>query len=586
MKDKDRERESAEPLSPLPPWRGGHALTRRWAEATGMDKLNAILSLPDVPGYIESLRPDELFYLVKDIGAGDSLDLLRYVTPEQWQGFADLDCWRGDQFEETALEEWIATTVAAGLEVTASFVDALDPELLALYLLKVAQIHEKDLDVDFVTDANTLLTTPDGEHYLEIPVDHPSIPHVQRLLRTLYARDIRSARAIVRAARWELSAAAEEDCLRWRTGRLEEMGFPSREDAELLYERVAVGRVKSEIRAGLDDAASVTGVSSDEPLSQGLALPPLEESPFLSAALARVEQPEARDRIAQSFVYVTHGVLIADRAELGSVEANLAASRASFASVNLGLELLADGDPAVGARILERTWLREIFKVGHTVTDELRARAKRLLHRTETPSGSVLLDPPFDEIVAGANRAHPELYSGTTDEGHPRYEPIRTVEQLRTLQAVLAQGEAVVSFFEEFVGFSPAAFDATELEGVSEDQRQFVRFSTLLLTAVANFAIGKGWSLDPLSAAGVDLFAAAVIAGTGDYRTLDTRLREQLDRQLTPAEGTAAPERDRMAALRQYVSRCLDSLEEALAPLPGDQPVDPRYLGSLLLVRE
>ena len=83
---------------------------------SGTGKINAILDLPDTSSFVQSLAPDSLYLLMRDIGVEDCLDLLPLTTLEQRRAFIDLDAWRGAELDTVELDSWLSTLSIAGGE--------------------------------------------------------------------------------------------------------------------------------------------------------------------------------------------------------------------------------------------------------------------------------------------------------------------------------------------------------------------------------------------------------------------------------------------------------------------------------------
>lgn len=568
---------------PVLPWRSEGGIARWWHTASGMQKVDAILSMEDPRAFVQEMRGDELLWLIKDIGTADCLPMLAFATGDQWQSFVDLDCWKGDQLDLEPLEEWLATSLSAGMEAATTLLHGVDRELLVRLLMSVATVHEKDKDTAEIPDSSDIFYSPDGEFIIEMPAKDPSAALIERMLRLLYAQDLENARMLLRASRWELPSPTEEELLRWRTGRLEELGFPSREDAMALFELLAPGDAKRQILEGLDRAGRQPAPASHAGRTTALMLPDMQESPLVLRALQALADDQARDDIGVGITYLVNAVLVAEDATFGDLDEQHSAGDRTLAALNLALDHVAGGDVELAARVLERVWLRDVFRIGHSLGEAVRRRAARVLGRATTKDGRCLLDPPMDEAVEAAARRPPQMMGGASREGNTQLRPVRTLGELRLLRALVERTEAVVSFMEERFGFTPAALDATELPGVSEDTRTHVHVSTLLLTALCNAAIGRGMSLEPLGPGALDLLTAGV-SRAGGVQAFGEALRAMVG---SAAEGAGTDVGERRAAgnLRAWVDECVEGLEEALAASRPGAALDPRFLGTVLLVR-
>ena len=97
-------------------------------------KLSSILDLPHPERFLQALRPDELFFLIQDIGAEDAIDLMALATPEQRTAACDLSVWEGAEFHPDRFSRFLDLLRGVSLDLAVSFVARADPELSALFL--------------------------------------------------------------------------------------------------------------------------------------------------------------------------------------------------------------------------------------------------------------------------------------------------------------------------------------------------------------------------------------------------------------------------------------------------------------------
>jgi hypothetical protein len=79
-------------------------------------QLEEFLSKPEARKTIRAASFEEVFFVIKNIGLADTLELLPIVTGRQVCGFIDLDCWRKDMFVRKPFMEWIAAFIQTGPE--------------------------------------------------------------------------------------------------------------------------------------------------------------------------------------------------------------------------------------------------------------------------------------------------------------------------------------------------------------------------------------------------------------------------------------------------------------------------------------
>src|SRR5262249_2617734 len=109
--------------------------------ARGRDRLDALLADKDPAARVAATPTLDLFYLIKEVGLADAVDLLALAAPEQVQGSLDLDSWEGGDLHDLAVRPWLAALIEAGPEQLAHVWRGLDPELTALLLARWTRIY-------------------------------------------------------------------------------------------------------------------------------------------------------------------------------------------------------------------------------------------------------------------------------------------------------------------------------------------------------------------------------------------------------------------------------------------------------------
>src|SRR5262245_41668786 len=97
-------------IIPLSRWRASLARARRQKRA------EAILAEPDAERLVPRLPVQELYYAIKEVGLADAHDLVALASPDQLQGFLDLDVWQKDALDDQKMEPWIELLLEAGPE--------------------------------------------------------------------------------------------------------------------------------------------------------------------------------------------------------------------------------------------------------------------------------------------------------------------------------------------------------------------------------------------------------------------------------------------------------------------------------------
>jgi hypothetical protein len=557
-----------------------------WHAAEGPERLDALLEHPQPRKLVRSRPVDELYYLVAELGPENASELLALVSPEQWQGFVDLDCWRGEQPEIGRFQLWLEAAMVAGPDTGMEMVGALDEELLTALIMAKATVHEKDLDTDFVPDTSELITSPDGEFWIEIPQGSPHVPVIERTMRLMFGRDIEAGRRVLRAARFEIQSDIEETAFQFRTGRLWDLGFPPKDEAGHIFEPVALRAFKDTLTERLGGPPSKTteaAVSASEVTALEVALPGGAAPQFLRRVLGHIGHGAARDALTESFVHLSHAVVVATHKDVHEADEHWEAARLAYATVSLGLEFLSDGDERFAARVLERVAIKDVFRSGYSLLFRLARRARAVFARSGRSEGLHLFGSRLEEAIDALRPMVPRRYDGHDALGEPKLGHFMDLSEVRRAGGQLAYAETVLDYFESHQGFDPKAICAMlDSAGYEHGERTAIRFPSLWLTALAHQIVDGRWALEPLTPAAVEHFAAAALERSAEGRQVRPAL---LATAAAHVESLGLPPA-RRRHMDTFVRRAFHVLEDAIGGLPPGEEVDPRFIGSVLLLAE
>jgi hypothetical protein len=336
---------------------------------TPVRRREELLSLVPFPEQVIPRMPEgELCFTVKAIGLADAPWLLAYATPEQVVACIDLDGWSGLLPDREAMDGWVDALAEAGPEPFMRSVLALDPEVVVMYLrnriLVVLKPDEKE-GWDPPEGAQTL----DGQFYFGARSEGDDVAAIVRLLHGLFTQDYWTYFRMMQAAIWELDSNNEEWALHWRTGRLEDMGFPPWDEAMNIYRFIDV-----------DERVAIP--EGEHPLDVGewhlpLYIPQLpsatDSSLLIFQTIPLLEDSERRSAF-YAFIAMANKVAVADRMKLSDAEfaPRAIAKAARFISDGLAHIAAAHGIEAV--EVLRRVSLERLFRIGANLDPE-QARA-------------------------------------------------------------------------------------------------------------------------------------------------------------------------------------------------------------------
>jgi hypothetical protein len=471
-----------QPLTPaqLQPFRA------QLAAATGQRRLDLIFDAPNPGALVRALPADELYFTIREVGLADSVELVQLASAEQFRTFIDLDAWRHGAFEPRRALPWLRAARSGALQDPklaarlARKMRALDPELVDLLLRDAIRVHDLRANDDPDVEADRTMRTPDNAYLVEFLVDGTEYVAIRGLLDDIEAAEPFKLSRLLAAITWELPAELEETALRWRQGRLADLGYPSLEEALSWYARPPARQ------------AEPPGQPSRAP---GFFLAPLEERSLLARAAASLDA-DGRESLDLQLITAGNAVLVADGIDPIELDQVRDAVTGARAMVELGLERLAGGDVARAADALANVAVKRIFQEGFGRVLELSWRADRLFKGGAAGSRTApLLDAPLGELLSALSsrrpRYQPAIELPRDDWGTPSAASLEPRRFLTSLD--LSRAASALDLCEGLAGL------AGELQlAPSQADGDCPRLSALYLTALANERLGRAFRPDPL----------------------------------------------------------------------------------------
>ena len=324
-----------------------------------------LLSLVPFPEKVIPRIPEgELCFTIKAIGLADAPWLLAYATPEQIVACIDLDGWSGLEPDHEAMDAWIDALAETGAEPFIRSALALDSEVMVLYLGQRIQVVQKP-DEKEGWDPPEGAQTLDGQFYFTARGEDDDVAAIVKLLNGLFTQDYWVYFRMMQAAIWELDSSTEEWALRWRTGRLEDMGFPPWDEAISVYRFMDV-----EERAAIPEGEQPLNVAE---WHLPLWLPQLptgaDSTALIFQTIPLLEDSERRSAF-YAFVAVANKIAVADRMKLSDAEFAPRAIEKAARFISDGLALIASAHGIEAVEVLRRVSLERLFRVGANLDPE------------------------------------------------------------------------------------------------------------------------------------------------------------------------------------------------------------------------
>ena len=375
-------------------------------------KLEAILGDPEGEVLTQALQPQELYWAFKEIGAEDALTLLEYASPEQREFFLDMELWQRDAFVGEKGLEWLGYLMESGEEKLVEQLVHLDLELLILIVAREITVgggvgellpdEERTADWDHSFDNLYFITFRNPKHSRLIGT----------LLDILFRRKRSLYQAVMEGVKNEVESELEEQAHAFRSGRMADLGFPSREEAIFIYARIDPAEFVPAQEKKLLRAAG------------GDTLPALpEDGTMLSRVLAR--QPA--EELYHELNYLINNALMAeDCANLDEEAIHTIMQRVS-GYLNIALEFLCGADEEKAADLVARESFRRLFQLGNGIVQGVRKKAASVT-ATDYATG---------KAVNGARAERPRFFRGLDPDGVDGYREFRGIDDVRKMESLL-----------------------------------------------------------------------------------------------------------------------------------------------------
>jgi len=343
-----------------------------------------LLVSPDLAEEVADLEPLEAYYIIREIGLDLALPIMLELSPEQLEACVDLDCWNRYDFAADNLDEWLTVFAQDSPESLAQAFSSLDYVVQLLFLTKLVTVYDPDTDQvpadDDENDPNRAMT-PDGFFLLELKNEVALRTHPFALLDALYQYDPGAAHQLLSDIRVDLQIQIEEEALRFRNGRMEDLGFSGPDEAAVLFSR-------PNVRQPLPPMAEPLEIAPTRMPS--VYAGPLGEISLLEQALSRVTDREELSRLEQEIVWAINGAIIAYGEKTQEIKLIADIAERVRDTISLGLEvLLNQAEPecppqgaaaVVKAAALLAVWnVTDLFRHGFAATLGLQQEVRQAL---------------------------------------------------------------------------------------------------------------------------------------------------------------------------------------------------------------
>jgi len=351
--------------------------------------IDRILEDPQPAALVHSFPEQDFYFLIHDIGVGDSLPLLALASNRQWEHIVDLEVWRKDQIDIESVSRWLSLLLEADPKRFIRWFLEEKLELIEFYLFRSIEVRVREHDQD-PSDFGEGFVTLDDVYYIRI-LERPAANDQEDFTETqrkefiskfsehLADYDHKLHQSVLLEATHVIPAETEEDCYHRRNVRLAEKGFLPFDEAIGIYQPIKPQDLAKQSAKFISRAADGPYLL---PVSQ-YPIRMLKEDNHFTHALTAIEPRDVLTQIQAEFANLCNQVIVADHKTIREREELRDIVKKTCGYVSIGLERLAEDktriDPRKSAALITRYPLSQIFKVGFGGALNLKWQAEKWL---------------------------------------------------------------------------------------------------------------------------------------------------------------------------------------------------------------
>ncbi|WP_124330365.1 DUF6178 family protein [Desulfonema ishimotonii] len=529
---------------------------------------------------VHSFPEEDFYFLIHDIGLGDSIELLGMASDRQWEYLFDAEIWHRDHVLLPAVTRWMSLLMKADPDRLIRWAAHGKVDLTEYYLFRNIEVAVREHDQD-PADLGDGFVTEDDVFYVRFR-DLPPRPDsdsgdgedretfLSGFLKRLSDYDHIRYQQILLESASIIPAEAEEELYRLRNVRRAEKGFQPAEEAVGIYQPILPDALRHMPRKV---------IAFPEPDAVRLPVPlypasVLEGDNLFTRALATIDGAGILGQLQTEFAGLCNQILsadqqvIRDRGELRQVV------RKACGYMSIGLDALTDGateEKTTGraASLIKNYPLFQIFRTGYGQALELKWRAERWFRESWLRSRELPLSFWGEEWlgVLGGLLIKKPLFFDNYETGKI-YREFESVADIRRTAAVL----------DEIVA-ADTLFGLTDLPTQAPTDRMVI-WQNWLLTLWAREQIGLEPGVFSIPLNRFRPFFRDLWTGEGSHRTIRDTVRTDFLNWLS--HKTGLPDHEVSLRLGNRLEALFRAVESEYGPV-ADKDLDPRYVPHFLL---
>lgn len=325
---------------------------------TGLD-LDKLVDTENPQEAVEAVAPQELYHALMLRGPEDTINILPYLSQEQWVKILDYDVWQQDELSPEKMARWIELYAEVGKEELARRYQSLDEEYQTAFLAPLIELVELE-DYEKLSDLeqDRFHALPCGELFYAFKTDHPkTVAAIELLISSLLAHDINYLYSLLSHS-FHLPPGEQETVLnQMRRARLGEDGFLTFEESYEYFVPLGVNEQRQYLPRLITpveaiETSSHTGVARTD-----------GEKKFLEK-VAEVLTPPEQEQLRHQLLVLANALCSATRVEPDDLRGAEMILGHGQAALSLALEWVSGGDPRGAAQFLLSTGPKVVFRTG------------------------------------------------------------------------------------------------------------------------------------------------------------------------------------------------------------------------------
>ncbi|MDO9565179.1 MAG: DUF6178 family protein [Candidatus Desulfaltia sp.] len=461
--------------------------------------LDYILDAPNPSAIVHSFPEEDLYFLVNDIGLEDSLPLLSLASGKQWEYMLDVEVWEKDRIKIGSVTKWLDLLFQAAPDRFIQWFLNKKLEFVEFYLFKNIQVIIREHDQD-PSDLGEDFFTLDDTFYIrfaDYPFEEESEGESQKIrdnflenfIRRLAAYDLITYHNVLLESSSVIPGELEEEDYRLRNVRLAEKGFLPFDEAISIYQPLRHQDIDGHGKRYVPVASEPNEYLPVPVYTAGM----LQEHNLFTDALQTIGAEGVLLQIQAEFAGLANQIIAADQKNIRNRDELRNVVKKACGYISIGLERLTGANKTLNANqsaaLIQKYILSHIFKVGYTLTVELKWKAEKWRSKSWFAKNGLPLsfwDEEWIGMLGGLLVKKPLFYDNYKTTPY-LYREFSSVKDIKDAEKVLNE----IIAFDDLLSLMAIKFEAAG--------KTTITYKNFILTLWARHYLGLSEELAPLT---------------------------------------------------------------------------------------